>query len=231
MKAYGHIPHLIGSRTGKGDHTIHIGQHDICTKKVRDKHDLIIVEEKLDGSCVSCALINNKIIPLVRAGYIAWSSPYEQHQLWTKWVLKNEERFRKVLKEGERIVGEWLIQAHGTKYNLPHEPFVAFDIIKNTQRKTREVFWNRINDIFVVPKIIHYNNFPFNIEQALQNILVSGHGAIDSVEGAVWRVERHNKVDFLAKYVRHDKVDGLYLSSKKVVWNVNIKDFLKELSY
>ncbi len=49
------------------------------------------------------------------------------------------------------------------------------------------------------------------------------HGALDPVEGAVWRVERNALVnpgrsgercpvvDFLAKYVRPDKIDGCYL--------------------
>jgi hypothetical protein len=60
------------------------------------------------------------------------------------------------------------------------------------------------------------------------------NGASDPVEGAVWRVERNELtnpgqnsdrrwiVDFLVKYVRHDKQDGIYLpeiSGKKSVWN------------
>jgi len=40
----------------------------------------------------------------------------------------------------------------------------------------------------------------------------SGHGAIDPVEGAVWRCERNGVVDFLGKYVRQDKEDGKYLN-------------------
>jgi hypothetical protein len=44
------------------------------------------------------------------------------------------------------------------------------------------------------------------------------YGALDPVEGAVWRVERNDKVDFLAKYVRPDKVDGSYFEGEPV-WN------------
>ena len=47
----------------------------------------------------------------------------------------------------------------------------------------------------------------------LEKLEPSGHGAIDGVEGAVWRVERKGVVDFLGKYVRPDKVDGKYLES------------------
>ena len=60
------------------------------------------------------------------------------------------------------------------------------------------------------------------------------HGALDPVEGAVWRVERnelihHGRngerewvVDFLVKYVRPEKLDGIYLpeiSGREPVWN------------
>lgn len=48
------------------------------------------------------------------------------------------------------------------------------------------------------------------------------HGALDPVEGAVWRVERGGSVDFLAKYVRPDKVDGCYLpdiAGCEAVWH------------
>ena len=48
------------------------------------------------------------------------------------------------------------------------------------------------------------------------------HGAIEPVEGVVWRVERNGKFDFMCKYVRPDKVDGSYLESQTgedAVWN------------
>ena len=66
-------------------------------------------------------------------------------------------------------------------------------------------------------------------------IAVAGHGALDTVEGAVWRVERNELinpgkgserrwvVDYLVKYVRPDKVDGCYLpginSNTEPLWN------------
>jgi hypothetical protein len=50
-----------------------------------------------------------------------------------------------------------------------------------------------------------------------------GHGATDPVEGAIWRIERKGEVDFLAKYVRHDKVDGKYFPENNngiTTWNI-----------
>lgn len=221
-KAYGSIPHLPGSRLGPGDHHCHEGQARICTIKTRDRHDTVIVQEKLDGSCVSVALIDGVLWPLTRAGYHANTSPYEQHHLFAVWAFENAARFRAILNDGERIVGEWLAQAHGTRYDLWHEPFSPFDIISGGVRCPYEVFNSRTGKGgFVSPHVLHIGG-AYSIEAALADIQVSSHGAIDPVEGAVWRVERRGAVDFLAKYVRSDKVDGMYLpeiSGKEAVWN------------
>ena len=211
MKAYGSIPHLPGSRMGPGDHHCHDGQAKICfflTQKNKDRK--ILVEEKLDGSCVSVAKIDGQIIPLTRAGYVANTSPYEQHQAFYDWVFTHEQRFIAALRDGERVVGEWLWLAHGTRYVLPHDYFVAFDLMRGAERAN---IWDRearLLHYFPMPAIV--SNGPITIGEAMERLGPFGHhGALDPVEGAVWRVEYKGKVEFLAKYVRPNKVDGLYL--------------------
>lgn len=213
------------------DHHVHEGQKRICTEKTRDKHDLVIVQEKLDGSCVAIACLEDgSIVALGRSGYLAQTSRYEMHQRFSAWVRDNEARFRSILQPGERLVGEWLIQAHGTRYVLPHEPFVAFDLMgmfpdlkskKLTDRRmTYDAFVDRLSGGFVLPRELHRG--VLSIQDMLVILEPSGHGAIDPVEGAVWRVERDGSVDFLAKWVRPDKVDGKYLpelSKQDPVWN------------
>lgn len=234
IKNYGSIGHLPGSRMGTGDHKCHEGQKLIATEKPRDKHDLIIVQEKLDGSNVGVALVKGELFALTRAGYIAFTSPYEQHHHFGKWVLRHAERFRAVLKEGERLCGEWLMQAHGTRYDLKHEPFVAFDLMTGSDRLVYDDFLARVAPgNFVTPYLLHRGK-PLAIEEAMRLLKGRGfHGAADEVEGAVWRVERNNLVgkntgerrlvvDFLCKYVRPDKIDGSYLpevSGKPAVYN------------
>lgn len=222
-KAYGHIPHLHGSRMTPSDKHCEFGQQKIATEKKRDKHDLIIVQEKLDGSNCSVAKINNEIVALTRSGYLAETSKYIQHHYFSKWVEKNKDRFNAVLQDGERIVGEWLLQACGTRYNLPHEPFVVFDIMLKNERIVYDFFYERVKNYFKLPKLIH-KGIPISINEVLEKLEPSGHGAIDMVEGAIWRVERKNKVDFLCKYVRPEKKDGIYLpeiSGKEAIWNIN----------
>jgi hypothetical protein len=211
IKAYGSICHLPGSRLGPGDHKLNPGQAKILTEKARDKHDVIIVQEKLDGSNVAVARINGQLIALGRAGYPAISSKYEQHRFFAGWVYERLDRFE-FLTEGERLCGEWLAQAHGTRYTLAHEPFVPFDLMRGAERANYEEFRARLSPGgFTLPSLLSVGP-PISATRAMELLGAHGfHGAVDPVEGAVWRVERKGKVDFLGKYVRPDKKDGCYL--------------------
>ena len=225
-KAYGSIGHLPNSRLGPGDHRVPDGQAKICTEKPRDKHDTIIVQEKLDGANVAVALIAGVLIPLGRAGYEACTSPFLHVQMFPGWVFANESRFRSLLQEGEWVVGEWLALAHGTRYDLNgRDPFVPFDIMhgESVRAPWEETRRRCLNAGFAIPFTPFWSNGAVSIKDAMGGLGEYGrYGAVDRIEGAVWRVEREGKVDFLAKYVRPDKVDGLYLpeiSGVDSVWN------------
>jgi hypothetical protein len=220
---------------GPSDRSCHAGQARIATEKARDQWDEIIVQEKLDGSNVGVAKLGAQIIPMSRAGYRAETSPYKQHKAFADWVLKPEnwKRFNECLTEGERLVGEWLMQAHGTRYELKHEPFAALDLMVEHERICYDKLTDRLQPYgFVTPHLVH-RGAPISVEEVMSKLGEHGfHGAVDEVEGAVWRVERRKPtgrkgerkciVDFLVKYVRPDKEDGIYLSSvsgKEDVWN------------
>lgn len=212
-KSYGSIGHMYGSKLGRGDHCINEGMMRIATVRPRDKHDLVIVNEKLDGSNVGIAKVNGNVYPLTRSGHLASTSPYLQHYLFAQWVDRNPDRWIFMLDEGERICGEWLVQAHGTRYNMPHEPFVAFDIMTEGKRLGHWKFMDRCLEYGVTtPRLLHIGT-SIRIED-IESSLERGkstHGAIDAIEGAVWRIERKGEVDFLCKYVRPDHQTGRYL--------------------
>lgn len=232
-KNYGSIPHLPNSRMGPSDKSCHEGQERIATKQARGRNDEIIVQEKLDGSNVGIAKKDGKILALTRAGYFANTSPYGMHHYFSDWVEKNKHRFNELLQDGERLAGEWLMQAHGTCYNLTHEPFVGFDILEKHERIPFDEFTSRIKRFDVVsPHLVHRGD-PISVGKVMKKLGNHGfHGSVDQVEGAVWRVERDKPtgrkgekkrvVDFLVKYVRPDKEDGIYLpnvSGKEPLWN------------
>lgn len=222
-RAYGSISHLPGSRMGVGDHHCHEGQARIATEKARDRRDQVWVQEKLDGSCVSIYRNDDATFEvLTRAGYRADTSPYEQHQRFEAWFHQNAERFD-WLERGERVVGEWLAQAHATRYDLRgRDPFVAFDVMRGKERLPYERFLDKVTvGLLAVPPLLAAK--PVTPELALEIAGERGfYGALEPIEGFVWRVERDGKVDFLTKYVRPDKVDGKYLEAvtgEGPVWN------------
>jgi hypothetical protein len=129
---------------------------------------------------------------LGRAGWPAISSPHEQHRHFHNWVYQYYEQFMAVLDDGERLVGEWLMQAHSTRYELRHDPFVAFDLMIGDERRPYDEFIARLAGRFVTPTLLHRGG-AFSIEAAMQHLNIYGfHVALDPVEGAVWRVERDN---------------------------------------
>lgn len=239
MKSYGSIGHLPNSRMGPADHAVTEGMARIVTEKTRDKFDSIVVQQKLDGSNVSVAKVDGKILALGRAGYLAQTSPFVQHQLFAEWVRAREKRFDYLLDEGERVVGEWLLIAHGTRYDLiggVESLFAPFDIMIGQNRIFAQDVISRCEDARFVPiPILMWG--PVSVENAM-DALVNYYTypqlpyltrtdtpwiPLDEPEGIVYRVQRDDPtkdfpvVDFLAKYVRPDKVDGKYLDRE--VWN------------
>ena len=219
-KNYGHIPHLLGSRLGQHDHYITEGQTRIATVKARDCHDRIYVQEKLDGANVGVWKIDDELIPVTRSGNPCRKSTYLHHHYFSDWVFKHYDRFNNLLSEGERVAGEWLALAHGTRYFpgrvLGWEPFVAFDIFTPANlRITYENFYNRVQGIFKMPPIVSYRR-PCSIEFAKAIYPKSLYGG-EHVEGFIWRVERLGKVDFLCKWVDSAYSPGCLLD--ELIWN------------
>ena len=217
-KAYGSIPHLPNSRLGPRDYSINEGQARILTEKARDRYDTITVSEKLDGSCSAVAKVNGSIIPLTRAGYVATTSEFEHYHHFAHWVREREHVFGALLDEGERVVGEWLGMAHGTIYNLTNtQPWRPFDLfLSNNERACTAEFEIRVELATLQPVMyLHYGG-PISVDNALA--LLDRFGmptAGGSQEGVVYRCERKGKVDFLAKFVRPEKVDGCYLPNEE----------------
>ena len=213
-KAYGSIPHLQGSRTGPGDYHCHEGQERICFRGGRTragKPNRVIVTEKLDGSNVAIARVDGEVEALGRAGYRAQTSPHKQHQIFAEWVRRKDWS---ALPERWRVCGEWMIMAHGTIYK-PSSPFIAFDVFNDQNKRLPHDEARKVMaDLGVEGAYVISDGDGMTIESAMQVLGVAGfHGAEEQVEGAVWRVETDGEFNFLAKYVRPEKVDGKYFAA------------------
>ena len=219
-KAYGSIPHLLGSRLGAGDHHVPPGQHAICTHRARDRHDRIIVTEKLDGSNVALANIGGVLHVLNRAGYQTRTSPFPLHHLLADWVQPRRRWFLDHLQDGDALHAEWMPQAHGLRYCLPHGPLVAFDLTRHGKRLPHDLARECFKALELPAASVLSDGPPLAVSEARRH--ASRHGAWDRPEGFVWRIERQGAFDFIAKWVRPDKTDGYHLpelTGLPPVWN------------
>jgi hypothetical protein len=125
MKLYPKIPHLPSSRTGLADK--HIGQAQAKRLlEACEPSERVIVQEKLDGSNVIVTRQSGDLLALGRDGRLCANSINPLRIAFATWLEQNAQRFT-WLAESERLALEWLAVAHGTQYELPHEPLVALD--------------------------------------------------------------------------------------------------------
>lgn len=217
-KSYGSIPHLSTSKlTQQADKKIDPGQEKILLEKVRDKHDTIIVTEKIDGSNVGVIRKNGQLIPITRSGYTCLSSPHKQHHMFDTWVNNRRNNFD-FLPEGWRVCGEWCAMSHGTIYDLKNNsPFVVFDIIDDSNKRIPyvETLDLILGKLSTVP-FIHIGVGKSIPLEVVFNLLGANfnYGFPGEVEGVVYRCERKGQFDFAAKWVRSDKEDGKYMKQE-----------------
>lgn len=211
MRIYPSIPHLPGSRCAS-DRTVPPGIARRCVDPscVLEGAE-VIVQEKLDGSCVAVVRRDGELLALGRDGRPCAESGNEARRWFAAWVREQRARFSFVA-EGEVLAGEWLALVHGTRYALEHEPFVPFDLIAGGRRATTDELARRLDGSgLIMPRIVHRGG-PIAIEDAVRRLGDGGlHGAIDPPEGLVYRVERGDEVLHVTKWVRPSKVDGSLL--------------------
>jgi hypothetical protein len=181
----------------------------------------VLVQEKLDGSCVAVARVGDAVLALGREGTLAARSDNPGRRLFADWVERRAQLFAQLLSHEEWLVGEWLALAHSTRYELRHEPFVVFDGFTQGRQWTCDALSERVRGALPQPHLLHRGG-GFEIAAMLQNLGAGGHGALEPPEGAVWRIERAGRVVGMAKYVRADKLDGVLLpenSGQDAIWN------------
>lgn len=113
-------------------------------------------------------------------------------------------------------------RAHGTRYDLPHEPFVPFDVMRGSERRHRAEWRERAEGAGLTLPFCVHDGDAIAVDEALRALGADGHGAIDAPEGVVYRLERSTAPTLMAKVVRPGKVAGALLpeiSGRPAIWN------------
>lgn len=220
-RLYPRIPHLPGSRLGPSER--HAAPPVVARLTVAaGDGDRVIVSEKLDGSCVALVGTAAGVEVRGRDGGLCADSRNVGRQACAAWVAQHGARWS--LPLGQRVVCEWLALAHGTRYALPHGPLVVIDGFDAAGQRRP---WDAVRASAAtlrlpVPTVLH-DGGALAIDVALAMLGDHGHaGAIDRAEGVMYRLEHGARVVALAKLVRVDKRDGVYLadhSGGDHVWN------------
>jgi len=219
-KAFATIQHLPGSKMiDSEDKLLGDQQTKWLTERRRVNADMVIVTEKVDGMNAAVLRRGDLLHPLIKKGYDCRANPLPWINAFADFVEENAHRFLQVLEDGERICGEWMVKMHTLSYRLPHEPFIAFDIIKNAERLPYFTFRERVAiSNFVTAGLVHIGE-SISTEMALQLLDNGYHGAIGAPEGVVYRYEdAQRKYICSGKYVSNPLLgnDELFRANKNL---------------
>jgi ATP-dependent RNA circularization protein (DNA/RNA ligase family) len=215
-KTYNSIPHISSSRLGEGDHYIDEKHEKSLVDTLPNQQSLVIVQEKFDGSNVSIVRYQGELRVLSRNGYDCKNSNQLQHRMAYDYVQKYRTIFENICSQQEdRLVGEWLALAHGTRYeNLDDSSvFRPFDFYREGKELPFYQFIAIVSKMGLLhyPTVLHIGG-SCSARRALK--LLDEKGSSSDAEGVIYRLEEGGKPKFKAKYIKHDKVDGKYLKNE-----------------
>lgn len=222
-RSFGHISHLPGSKMKDDDDTL-LGTNEIeiLIKRRRNPLDRVIVTEKIDGMNACVLRDGDCLWPLSRKGYDVRSNPNPWIRIFADYVEDNYNRFMRLLDDGERACGEWMIKTHTVRYDLKTEPFILFDLIKTDKRPVYSDFHYRIHQQnFTSTGLVHIGE---SIEPAVALAMLKDgyHGAMDCPEGIVYKYESwDNGFVCSGKYVSHPHVgdDAFFCAEDDEIYN------------
>lgn len=222
QKAYNGIGHLPGSGSVSADRHIHQREAARLTEACPPDCE-VIVQEKLDGSCVAVYRRGREILPLGREGDITYGSRNSSRRMWADWVKIHKDLFLDVLRDGEWLCGEWIAMVHTVRYHDVTSPFYAFDLFGvDGKPKGYDSFLERLfGSNIPIPALLHRGE-ALGVEAAMEYLKIKGAKTQDRGEGAIWRMERDGVPKLKAKYVRPDFEAGLFLeetTGKPSQWN------------
>jgi hypothetical protein len=177
--SYPRIPHLVPGRGTQDDRVLGPNEADAFLTRP------VLVEEKLDGANVVVWLHDGRVECALRSGSGAQDRGRQLGPL-RAWLAERTDRLRVLLDE-RALYAEWLLVAHGVRYDAlsaylvgldlwsPTSGFVAPDIREELLTQAR----------LVTPPELHRG--PIGSIDRLEGLLGRSHAGSEPMEGVVVR--------------------------------------------
>lgn len=208
-KNFGHISHLTGSKLiDDEDKLLSEEEQNKYTLSKRDRNDLVIIFEKIDGMNAGVIKKNGVLYPINRKGYDTRNMGLINPDLellgneWAKWVDAHYLKYDSILEEGERLVFENCILQHTLQYKFKCEPvflLAKYDVKNKKINHTQLTSLATKNDISQPPVLnIGVAIPPQLIIQQYPKGIIGVHGLM---EGIVYNYEHNGEHESCAKFV------------------------------
>ena len=208
-KNFGRIKHLSNSNmTDKLDSLLSPEEQKKYTECKRDKNDIVIITEKIDGMNAGVIKKDGYLYPINKKGYDSriMGSQFKELSVigngWASWVDIHYALLDLIVKEGERLVFEYAEWQHTLEYIFKCEP--VFLLAKYNSDNKRINYSELINlaqkyDI-VQPPLLNYG------AAVPPEIIISQYpkglaGAKRAMEGIVYNYEHEGIHESCAKFV------------------------------
>lgn len=206
---FGLIGHLRGSKMiDKEDKLLSEEQQIKYAKRKRDKNDVIIITEKIDGMNAGIVKLNGLLYPINRKGYDVrlMGRLHKEVKLlgetWAAWVDEHYSLYDAILDEKEHLVFENCIIQHSLKYKFKCEPVF---LLAKYNSKNKKINYKNLTDL------AQKNNIQqpplLNIGIAIPPELIINQypkgkvGVRGEIEGIVYNYEHNEEHESCAKYV------------------------------
>lgn len=110
-----------------------------------------------------------------------------------------------------------MVKTHTIRYNLPHEPFVCFDIINDAGRIRYVELQERLNPLSFTSADVVHSGGAISTSEAVSLLGSGHHGAVGAPEGVVYRYEsKEHGWLFSAKFVSNPLVGDQELLDRNI---------------
>lgn len=207
-----------------------IPKDDMLRVFVENSGSYINVEEKVDGSSLAMALLDEH--PVIRTkdrilskGELGKTPSQKQYANVWNWFYDNHRKFRR-LEEAVgpcSVYGEWMVMQHGLEYDKLPSWFIAFDVYCHDRQEFLTPLMARgdlVSAGFTTSQKLDYTPRPIRFLDYVE--LVDGPSQFTTKgnrEGIYIKISNDNRVTHRFKMVRNDFVRGALFNDEKVIKN------------